>query len=135
MKTCSTCKELRAPTDFHRSRSTRDGLDPRCRTCRKTAGAIHVVDLERKRAGHNLRIYGITREQYDALLVEQDGACAICRQPETMTYRGQPKALSVDHDHETSRVRGLLCAACNFALGKMQDNPARLRAAADYLER
>jgi hypothetical protein len=39
----------------------------------------------------------------------------------------------VDHDHATGRVRGLLCAACNAALGLLQDNPRVILSAADYL--
>jgi len=75
-------------------------------------------------------LYGLTPEQYDALLAEQDGKCAICR---TDDWPG--KGPHVDHEHETGKVRGLLCGKCNVALGNMDDDPARLRAAADYLER
>lgn len=135
MKTCSTCKTSKNPNEYHRSRSTSDGLDPRCRDCRKSATARHRVDQDLKRAGHLLRFYGLTPEQYAELYEAQAGVCAICREPETMTYRGKPKTLSIDHDHETGKVRGLLCAACNFAIGKFRDDPALLRAAAEYLER
>lgn len=135
MKVCSTCKSTQPIDQYHRSRSTNDGLDPRCRSCRKAATARHNVDQAAKRTGHMLRLYGLTPEQYAAMFAEQDGRCAICLEPETMTYRGKVKALSIDHDHESGQVRGLLCAACNFAIGKLRDNPALLRAAADYLER
>lgn len=134
VKTCSTCRAELPATAYHRSRSTRDGLDPRCKPCRKTAGQRHTTDVELKRTNSRLRVYGITAAEYVALDAAQDGLCAICAQPETMTYRGTVKQLSVDHDHETGKVRGLLCAACNFALGKFRDDPALLRSAADYLE-
>ncbi|WP_159083913.1 endonuclease VII domain-containing protein [Nocardioides terrigena] len=90
--------------------------------------------MARRRAGHIDRLYGLSHDDYLAMHDEQGGVCAICHEPEGMTYKGKPKALCVDHDHETGKVRGLLCAACNFALGKFRDNPALLRAAADYLE-
>ena len=134
-KTCSTCRIDKPHDEYHRSRSTRDGFDPRCRGCRREATARHAVDQGRKRNGQHLRLYGITPSEYEALAVLQDGLCAICHEPETMTYRGKRKALSIDHDHETGKVRGLLCAACNFAIGKFRDDPALLRSAADYLER
>lgn len=135
MKTCSTCKTERDLTEYHRSRTSPDGLEPRCRHCRSKAGKTHNVDVARRRAGHVARLYGLAQDDYLAMFDQQGGVCAICRQPETMTYRGNVKTLCVDHDHETGRVRGLLCAACNFVLGKFQDDPARLRTAAEYLER
>lgn len=135
MKTCSTCKAPKPVTDYHRSRTTTDGYDPRCKPCRKTAASTHTVDHELKRSNSRLRFYGITTEQYATMFTQQRGLCAICQQAETMTYRGTVKQLSVDHDHETGKVRGLLCAACNFALGKFKDDPTLLRSAADYLER
>ena len=77
-----------------------------------------------------MKYYGITREAYDALYKAQDGKCAICKQE---CSRG--RELSVDHCHATGRVRGLLCATCNIALGLMEDNTALLNAAIEYLEK
>lgn len=78
--------------------------------------------------------YGLTPEQYDTLLAAQDGRCAICGSPDWPGGRktGSPH---VDHGHGTNVVRGLLCGNCNTGLGYFGDDPARLRAAADYLER
>lgn len=81
--------------------------------------------------------YGITSERVAEMLKEQDGKCAICGNVEhwrhPLSGRGQP--LSVDHNHETGDVRGLLCNSCNRGLGLFGDSPERLRAAAAYLER
>lgn len=76
-----------------------------------------------------LRRFGLTLGQYAHLLATQNAACAICGRLDA------DKRLAVDHCHATGRVRGLLCQNCNQALGKMQDAPERLRAAASYLER
>ena len=66
---------------------------------------------------------------YDAMLAAQGGVCAICGNPP------KTRRLHIDHDHKTGKVRGLLCFQCNrFTLGKYA-KPAKLRAAADYLER
>lgn len=85
-----------------------------------------------------IKMFGITLADYQRMLAAQDCACAICKKPETAKRDGQTKWLAVDHDHSLGRgahsVRGLLCSACNQALGHMKDDPSRLRAAADYLE-
>lgn len=74
-----------------------------------------------------LRRYGLTPEQYDAMLAEQDGRCAVCRCTSS-------RRLHVDHCHETGRVRGLLCFNCNSALGHAKDDTQRLQALIRYLE-
>lgn len=80
------------------------------------------------RAGHLLRKYGITLAQYDDLLKRQAGCCAICHR------RPRPDiSLHVDHDHESGRVRGLLCFRCNNALGDLGDTARMVGRAVDYL--
>ena len=74
------------------------------------------------------RKYGITPEEYDKLLAEQGGGCAICGRPPTPGI-----SLHVDHDHVTGAIRGLLCFRCNNALGDFDDDHDRLRAALSYL--
>ena len=79
--------------------------------------------------------FGMSLDEYLIMLDNQDGACAICKQPEKLTDKnGQVRRLAVDHDHTTGEVRALLCAGCNAALGFSMENPSTLRAAADYLE-
>lgn len=69
------------------------------------------------------------------MLEQQDYCCAICRLTETKARASVVMALAVDHNHRTGKVRGLLCNACNLSIGKMRDDPTRLRAAATYLEK
>lgn len=64
------------------------------------------------------------------MLVDQNGACAICG-----GVNKDGRKLFVDHDHATGQVRGLLCNLCNRGIGNMRDSIKLLRAAADYLER
>jgi len=71
--------------------------------------------------------YGLEPEDWDALLISQAGRCAVCADPMQVPY--------VDHDHETGKVRALLCRDCNTMLGYAQDDPAILRGAVEYLER
>lgn len=80
------------------------------------------------------RKFGITGEDFARMLAAQDGVCAVCKKPETHTYpSGKVKELAVDHCHDTNVVRGLLCFNCNQGIGRFKDDPALLRAAADYL--
>lgn len=90
-----------------------------------------------ERAWRFKRRYGITIEDYDRMLAEQDGKCALCHQPPARIFRktGKVQDLAVDHDHATGDVRALLCTDCNTMLGLAEDSPDRLRAAAAYLER
>ena len=73
--------------------------------------------------------YGISEQDYDAILESQDGVCAICGRAE----RAKRLSLAVDHDHETGQIRGLLCNSCNTALGKFQDDPEVIESAIRYL--
>ena len=88
-----------------------------------------------QREWHLQRKFNLTGEEYAELLNRQGGGCAICGKKETHTYRsGKLKDLSVDHDHKTGAIRGLLCVCCNRAVGYLNDDPQLLRKAADYLE-
>ena len=76
--------------------------------------------------------YGITFVEYERLVDVQNGQCAICL---TLNAKsGTTHPLYVDHNHQTGRVRGLLCYRCNAVLGWMQDDPILFRQAAQYLE-
>jgi hypothetical protein len=77
------------------------------------------------RFAHDLkRRYGLTMTRYTELASAQAGLCAICQD------RGP---LTVDHDHLSGEVRGLLCHLCNTGIGKLNDSPALLSRAIDYL--
>lgn len=83
--------------------------------------------IETVRRNRFKKQYGITLEQYQEMLARQGGHCALC--PST----GNGRWLCVDHDHESKRVRGLLCIQCNSALGKLGDSVAGLQRAIVYL--
>jgi hypothetical protein len=84
----------------------------------------------------NLRRYGLTLEQFEARLAEQDGKCAICG-----TTEPGPRGWHVDHDHTCCAgkktcgqcIRGILCASCNWGIGNLKDDPEIIRAALDYV--
>lgn len=151
-KTCNECLVSQPEDRFDRNSNQSDGRDPRCKVCRKEAKRISLeanpVSPEKRREyvrrykeRHPERVkqqerrqslkskFGMTVEQYDGMLAEQGGVCAICESAPTK------RALAVDHDHTDGSVRGLLCSSCNTALGLLSDSPAAVRAALTYLEK
>jgi hypothetical protein len=78
--------------------------------------------------------YGLTVEQHQRLYDGQNGVCAICGQPETRVIGGKIAALTVDHNHHTGQVRGLLCSRCNLGLGMFCENIEFLKKAVAYLQ-
>lgn len=143
-KQCSQCGEVKDRALFSKTREGKFGpiLRSECKACQ----AINARDWYRnnpQRANDNRRRwslkkeYGLSVEEYDAMLAQQGGVCAICGQDEPNKHgrTGTRFRLSVDHDHETGAVRSLLCQKCNRAIGLFDDDPERLQAAVDYLLR
>ena len=78
------------------------------------------------------RVYGITKEQYEHMLEQQSGCCAICS---VSAESQRDKTLVVDHCHSSGKIRGLLCHTCNTAIGLFKDNIDSLQRAILYLQR
>lgn len=122
-KRCSGCKEWLPESTFGQNAALADGFANQCKACQFSSGLWNK--------------YKIRAKDYTQMLDEQGGTCAIC---DGVNENG--RSLAVDHDHKCcpgSRscgkcIRGLLCHRCNVSLGSMDDSPARLRAAALYLE-
>lgn len=135
-KLCPGCKTVKSIEEYSKNRSKPSGIDCRCRVC-------HSADVKAQYARNpapqrrvTLRLkFDLTPEQYDEMLAAQGGVCAICKKPETNTYRGIVRSLAVDHDHATSENRDLLCSNCNQGLGRFDDDPDLLLAAAAYVLR
>lgn len=76
----------------------------------------------REKSNTLMRKYGITIEDYEQMLERQNGVCAICLRPESGVDKSSTvKQLAVDHDHETGRVRGLLCFRCNVVTARFEE--------------
>ena len=124
-KWCPDCRQVKPIESFVRNAGQPTGRAPYCRPCHNARGKASKDKVGGSRAYHLKRRYGITAAEADAMLVAQGGLCSICR---------TAPAGHVDHDHETGAVRALLCFNCNGGLGQFRDDPAVLRAAADYVE-
>lgn len=132
-KECVKCGNTKPTSEFGNDASPKrkDGKYPYCRSCvsrmrktpmeqeraknytklrRDTIPGEKEKHISQERARRYRRLYDISVEDYDKMLAFQDGVCAICgRPPKTLR-------LSVDHDHKTGEVRGLLCYTCNATL-------------------
>jgi hypothetical protein len=79
-------------------------------------------------------LFNMTVEEYQMILEEQNNVCAICGEPEKIKKSDETQRLSVDHDHKTGKVRGLLCHACNTGLGKFKDSTELMQKAIAYIQ-
>jgi hypothetical protein len=114
-------------------------LTPEERTQRRKENYTRYHRTEKhqivRRRSQYKKNYGITLEEYDAMLLAQNGVCKICGNKETHKgAMGRPKPLCVDHCHATGKVRGLLCNDCNQVLGRAKDNTETLKKAIKYLK-
>lgn len=130
MAYCTKCDSYKPLEDFGDYKDGLNGKNPRCRQCVKDSRQQGRVKKALYMKHFN---YGIPVQEYLSLLEAQRGVCAICGNPETKIHKGLPVLLSVDHNHETGKVRGLLCFGCNRGLGSFRDDRDLLRKAVDYL--
>lgn len=160
-KECKQCRQLLDRSHFHNDNRRVDGLFPYCKPCRRLRSGAKPMrrtqwssksDYDRKRRtalknapGHRKAYrakylwstYRITVDEYNQLLVEQGGGCAICHKKPSELSR----ELAVDHDHACcsgSRscggcIRGLLCNSCNTVLGHLRDDIDLMQKAINYL--
>ena len=122
-KTCSKCgqKFLATIEFFCRDARQSNGLTKWCKLCRTIATKVWNKHNPKKVQAHNRqhhlkRKFGLTLDQYDQMFESQNGVCGICGKPDITG-----KYLYVDHNHETGKVRGLLCHRCNCGLGYFED--------------
>lgn len=124
---CPDCESFKALEEFPANRSGRNGRGGYCKPCHNArTHANRVKNHGSTRDFHLRRRYGINSVDYDRILAEQGGLCAGC-------HKVAPA--HVDHDHETGKVRGLLCFNCNQALGNLRDDLQVIDSLGTYLSR
>ena len=143
MKYCSVCSELLPLDKFFKSSKYKDGYGYRCKDCDKEARAKsrNGEGGQGTREGYRRRKliynYNLSPDTYDLLLKGQENRCAICKtdNPAGEGIENKRKlSFAVDHDHDTNKVRGLLCNLCNRALGFFKDDPTIVGSAYEYLK-
>ncbi len=156
IKTCFTCKTQKTIKEFCKHKDRPDGVTNTCKTCKNTVRRVDystwddvrlaarqvqrsIIDAKQvhkdRRYRHGTEVtrytkYGITKEIYMDMLDKQDGTCDICN-----GLNANGRDLSIDHNHDTNEVRGLLCGACNSTLGMSRDSISRLEKCIEYLKR
>lgn len=142
LKVCKRCGKEKPVYEFSKHKFTLDRLGSYCKKCkdnyrkercpnkgRSKHLEYKVGSMEYNRNAYLLCVYNISLKEYNYLLEQQSYRCAICGIPQDKL----DKNLSVDHDHSTGEIRGLLCPDCNHGLGKFGDNPDILIKAIEYL--
>lgn len=134
-KWCGCCQRWLTLDCFAKNRAKSDGLQERCKECRskhyKKVGPPDIPKEVRKERHRNtlIRSYGLSVEEFNEMISAQGNRCAICGKKEP--YK---RVLSIDHDHQTGKVRGLLCTRCNTVLGMLNDNIELLNKMEEYLK-
>jgi len=138
MPTCTTCGVEKNISEFHWRKETNKPRS-QCKACINHANLARYFTNPNTRLSHrraarkfNLKKYRIDSQDFQKMHAAQEGRCAICCSP--VGDLEANKQAFIDHCHATLKVRGLLCQPCNTGLGQFYDNPALLRAAADYVE-
>lgn len=151
-RVCVSCGRRKRLALFHCAKNGSLGRRTECKKCSADSNKRWMKEnrerhLERKRRYFSdpqkkrlyrdwslQRTYGITIDEYEEMHRKQRGLCAICLKPEaSKDRRGTRRALAVDHDHVTGKVRGLLCFRCNSALEAFDKDQSIVMRLKDYL--
>jgi len=156
-KYCGKCDKVKPISNFGSDRKRKYGLTSACKACRNPQSKAwrdknkeyvkeinkksrdkrkeYYSDPERMLKYRNLELkrkFGITHEQYEKILAQQKGICAICKK---FRLNKGKKYMAIDHCHKSGKIRGILCHFCNRGLGSFEDSQDFLINAIKYLAR
>lgn len=132
IRPCSQCKRILDFEHFDLDKRAYNGIKSSCKKCsRDLMSNIYRENKNVYKEKKLIRTYGITLEEYNNMLLQQNELCAICGN-KNLPNSG---SLAVDHNHTTGKVRGLLCIMCNRGLGNFYDNTEYLTKAIEYLNK
>jgi hypothetical protein len=126
LRKCKDCGlESSDLTLFVKDKGSKHGRRNLCLSCVVKRNEAHPKCKDWKTDHQTKKRYGVTAEEYKEKMKTAD-SCVLC---------GSTANLCYDHNHATMKFRGVLCRACNTALGLFRDNPDLLRKAAAYVEK
>ena len=131
---CAFCQAEKPLEEFQTRRSNgKEYLNRACRACQREREAKWRQDNQRRLWERAVRYkcpqYGMTPQRYWQMLAEQDHLCALCRRPLSLKWQ------TIDHDHKTGAVRGIVHRACNLVIGNAGEDIEVLHRATEYLQR
>jgi hypothetical protein len=121
------CLDCDTRKEFNFSEDDIKGGRGRCRYC------IRMLNTPEKRIRAANYNYKINKIELEAILNNQMGMCAICKESISIYKTDDTPAACIDHDHETGKVRGLLCHSCNIYVGSIEKNVYRIIPVLKYL--
>ena len=130
-KICTTCGVEKDINQFYfrGGNYSPNSRKSKCKECDKKRVAENYDPIKYQEQ-HLKRSYGITLNEYNQMLADQNHKCITCGTTEPGGKHGK---FMVDHSHITGKVRGLLCKSCNIALGEVKDNRQTLQKMIEYL--
>jgi hypothetical protein len=156
--TCYRCRVTKVESLFHRCKKNKTGRHTICIECSKMEKAAYYrsekavrlrkerqpeivawraqynnnpINKEKRRDAHYKHKYGVTLEEFRSILERQHHRCVVCG--ESPSKSTQKKFWNLDHDHDTDKVRGVLCTPCNLTLGVAKESIPRLQRCLAYL--
>jgi hypothetical protein len=127
-RTCNDCQEWKTAENFRTNSGSKDGLYSICRPCASVRARKHYdANADKYRRNTERCRYGLTRDEHALLLSVKERGCMICGDTD--------KRMVIDHDHDTGAIRGILCDACNQAIGCLRDDPDLMANALEYILR
>lgn len=147
MKKCYVCSSLKSLDNFTKNKYGKDGLSYECKQCKKSYQERYRKNTKHKQNRKEyckqpvnkqkvkekifFKLYGITWEERNQILIYQNHKCAICSVDELEAGK---KGLVMDHNHMTGEPRALLCNNCNRGIGYLKDSIEICKKASEYLD-
>jgi DNA-directed RNA polymerase subunit RPC12/RpoP len=129
MKKCTKCGLEKPLSEFCKQKLGKDGLKSSCKKCGSESYKNWAKQNWEKRRNINLKwSYGIDFSHFKQIKEAQNNKCAICS-----TSFENEKHTHLDHDHDTNKIRGILCNHCNRGLGAFKDSIQLLTKAIEYI--
>jgi len=160
-KLCKVCKEEKRTSEFYKAIGNFDRIANKCKKCHQQQRKERYItnrksELEqcrmyreanreyltsqttkdKRKNSYLFKKYGITLEQYNIMIKNQNNTCCICKDVSRQDVRQDTiVALAVDHNHQTGAIRGLLCSKCNVGLGYLKDSISIISKGIVYLSK